>query len=114
VLQVLDAAEHVIARLLRENKMGTVEESSRQGDWAGDLILFSWALAERKDILRAWKRLESAPNEVKCLRNYLLFRPLAKTGGLITDDEARTLVASLTAESPLGRETIERIKGRRR
>ena len=106
--------DDVMYQFTRDKKLGILEECSRKGDRAADLILFSRALYEKIGVVRRCQALEDAPDEIKCLRNYLLFRPLEDVRGVITEGEAEAIRTSITAKSPLGTELLERIERRRR
>jgi hypothetical protein len=104
----------VILQLRQQSRMSVVNDGSHNGDRLADLILFSQALMEKKDVGRHWRGLEDAPEEIRCLRNYLMFLPLQYEYDAISEEEAEHITRSLTPKSPLGPELIERIKSRRR
>jgi hypothetical protein len=106
--------EQVLRQLAGQNRFGLVEACSRKGDRAADLILFSKAILEKNRVAQYWKALDDAPDEIKCLRNYLLFLPLEHVRDLLTDNEAQMMIESLSPKAPLGSELIERIKKRQR
>lgn len=104
----------VLRQLAEMNKLSIVEQCSKAGDRTADLILYTQAITQRRDIAPHWKALETAPEEIKCLRNYLLFYPLQYTAGVLTDEDADAIVSSVSPQSPLGTELIDRINHRRR
>ena len=106
--------EGQVRLLAKRGKMGLVEECSRKADRAADLILFVRAVVEKKGVALQWKKLEDAPIEIRCLRNYLLFRPLEHAGGVITEGEAEAIRTTMSPKSPLGAELLDRIDRRRR
>lgn len=84
----------VFRQLAEANQMRIVEQCSKSGDRAADLILYARAITQKRDIARRWQGLENAPDEIRCLRNYLLFYPMQYNAGTPSDEDAEALLAA--------------------
>lgn len=82
------------------------------------MILFSQSLLTGKDVLKFWQGLDNAPEEMLCLRNYLLLVALRDARGhlrrdqivLLTPAEEVALRKTLTPESYFAKELDEALQ----
>lgn len=83
---MIEPFRHAILDVMQEHALfGKVDECVAGGDPTAKLLLFSKALHDRKGVAAAWEALNDAPDEVRCVRNWLL---------LSADSDRNALAAS--------------------
>lgn len=105
-------SEEVLHQLDRMNLLPEIEYCFREGDRQAEMLLFSRSLLTAKDVLKLWQGLDNAPDEMLCLRNYLLLIALRDARGhlrrdqivLLSPDEEVALRKTLKLESFFAKE----------
>lgn len=110
--------QDVFVQLNRKGLIPEVERCFAEGDRQAEMMLFSHSLITGKGVLKFWQGLDNAPDEMLCLRNYLLLVALRDTRRhlrvnkivLLSPNEEATLRKTLKPESYFAKELDEALQ----